>query len=81
MKISDIVASIGVIILLVAFLMNMYNKLPVSSKIYGMLNFVGAAVCCYGAYMVRFYPFIVLEGAWAFFGFISLFKKPAQKIS
>ena len=81
MKFSDVIASFGVIVLLIAFLANMYGKLPTQSKIYALMNFFGAAICCYGAYLVRFYPFIVLEGAWAFFGFISLFKKPNQNIS
>jgi len=75
MKISDIVASIGVIILLIAFLLNLYKKLPASSKTYSLMNFIGAGICCYASYMVSFYPFVVLEGIWALFGLISLFKK------
>lgn len=77
MKTSDIIASIGVIILLIAFLLNLYKKLPVTSMLYGVLNFVGAAICCFAAYLVDFYPFVILEGAWAFFGLLSLIKKPA----
>ena len=75
MKTSDIVASIGVIILLAAFLLNLYKVLPVTSKLYGTLNFVGAAICCFGAWMVNFYPFVILEGAWSVFGLLSLLKK------
>lgn len=75
MKISDIVASTGVIILLIAFLLNLYKKLPASSKTYSLMNFIGAGICCYASYMVSFYPFVVLEGIWALFGLISLFKK------
>ncbi|HEY0176625.1 MAG TPA: hypothetical protein VGC08_09620 [Pedobacter sp.] len=37
--------------------------------------FFGAAVCCYASYMISFYPFVLLEGIWALFGFISLVKK------
>lgn len=75
MKISDIIASIGVITLLIAFLLNLYRKLPVTSTLYGLMNFVGAAICCFAAWMVSFYPFVILEGAWAVFGLLSLFKK------
>ncbi|WP_410478655.1 CBU_0592 family membrane protein [Pedobacter aquatilis] len=74
MKFSDLIASFGVIVLLTAFLANMYCKLPTQSKLYAFLNFFGAAICCYGAYLVRFYPFIILEGVWAIFGLLSLFK-------
>jgi hypothetical protein len=55
-------------------LLNLYKKLPVSSKLYGILNFVGAAICCFAAYLVRFYPFVILEGAWSFFGLLGLIK-------
>lgn len=75
MKTSDIIAFIGVITLLVAFLLNLYNKLPVTSRVYGLLNFGGAAVCCFAAWLVHFYPFVILEGAWAAFGLLSLFQK------
>jgi hypothetical protein len=74
MKTSDIIASTGVIILLVAFLLNLYKRLPVTSWIYGTLNFVGAAICCFASYLVSFYPFVVLEGTWAIFGLLALLK-------
>jgi hypothetical protein len=81
MKLSDIIASAGVIILLIAFLLNLYGKLPVTSKLYASLNFLGAAICCFAAWLVSFYPFVVLEGIWAIFGLFSLFKKQPQQSS
>jgi hypothetical protein len=76
MKTSDILASIGVIILLVAFLLNLYKKLPAQSKAYGLLNLIGAGICCLSSFMISFYPFVVLEGAWAFVALLSLFNVP-----
>ena len=76
MKISDIIASIGVIILLIAFLLNLYKKLPAESKTYALLNFVGAGTCCYASYMISFYPFVILEAIWGFVALVSLFKVP-----
>jgi len=76
MKTSDILASIGVIILLIAFLLNLYKKLPSESRLYSLLNFVGAAICGFASYLVKFYPFIVLEGVWALVALVSLFKVP-----
>jgi hypothetical protein len=76
MKVSDIIASIGVIILLIAFLLNLYRKLPAESKTYSMLNFIGAGICCFASWMVSFYPFVILEGVWAFVALVSLFKVP-----
>lgn len=76
MKTSDIIASIGVIILLIAFFLNLNKKLKADSKAYILMNFIGAGVCCYASYMVKFYPFVVLEGIWAFVALISLLKVP-----
>jgi hypothetical protein len=76
MKPSDIIASIGVIILLIAFLLNLYKKLSAESKLYSVLNLIGAGVCCFASYIIRFYPFIILEGIWAIVALISLFKVP-----
>ena len=74
MKPSDIIASIGVITLLIAFLLNLYKRLSADSKAYGLLNFVGAGACCFASYLVSFYPFVVLEGVWSFVALVSLFK-------
>ena len=76
MKLSDVLASIGVIILLVAFLLNLYKKLSAESRTYSFLNFIGAAICCYASFLIRFYPFIVLEGIWSFVALTSLFNVP-----
>jgi hypothetical protein len=76
MKLSDIIASIGVIILLIAFFLNLNKKLSPESKAYILMNFIGAGICCYASYMVKFYPFVVLEGIWAFVALVSLFKVP-----
>jgi len=76
MKISDILASIGVIILLVAFLLNLYKKLPSQSKTYSLMNFIGAGICCFSSYLIKFYPFVLLEGVWGFVALLSLFNVP-----
>jgi hypothetical protein len=76
MKLSDVLASIGVIILLIAFLLNLYKKLPSQSKTYSALNLIGAAICCLSSYLIRFYPFIVLEGVWGSVALLSLSNVP-----
>lgn len=76
MKISDIIASAGVIILLIAFLLNLYKRLPAESKTYSLLNFIGAGMCGFASYLIRFYPFIILESIWAIVALISIFKVP-----
>jgi hypothetical protein len=76
MKASDIIASAGVIILLVAFVLNLNKKLSANSRWYSGMNFVGAGLCCYSSYLISFYPFIVLEAIWAGFAVYSFVKVP-----
>jgi hypothetical protein len=76
MRASDIVASAGVIILLIAFMLNLFKRLPTQSKTYSLLNFIGAGMCCFASYLVKFYPFVVLEGVWSFVALVSLFRVP-----
>jgi hypothetical protein len=76
MKVSDIIASVGVIILLIAFMLNLMGKLSSESKAYKLMNFIGAGTCCYASYMVSFYPFVVLEGVWGTVALVSLLKVP-----
>ncbi|HTH83594.1 MAG TPA: hypothetical protein VL490_11705 [Mucilaginibacter sp.] len=76
MKPSDLIGSIGVIILLIAFLLNLYKKVSANSRVYSILNFIGAALCGYSSYLIGFYPFVVLESIWAAFALASFFKVP-----
>jgi hypothetical protein len=76
MKTSDIIASVGVIILLIAFLLNLFKKMESESKLYALMNFVGAGLCGYSSYLISFYPFVILEGIWAFVALLSLLKVP-----
>ena len=76
MKASDLLASTGVIVLLIAFLLNLYKRLPTNSKLYSVLNFVGAGICCLASVLIRFYPFVILEGVWAIVALLSLFNVP-----
>jgi hypothetical protein len=62
MKLPDILASVGVVILLIAFLLNLYKKLNTESKIYSLLNLIGAAFCCLSSWLISFYPFRGIRG-------------------
>jgi hypothetical protein len=76
MKTSDIIASIGVIILLIGFMLNLFKKLSADNKAYALMNFVGAGLCGYSSYLISFWPFVILESIWAFVALVSLFKVP-----
>jgi hypothetical protein len=74
MKTSDIIATIGVIILLIAFFLNLRGKLSANSKAYTFMNFIGAAMCGFSSFLIKFYPFVVLESIWATVALVSLLK-------
>ena len=59
-----IVGSIGVGLLLIAYLLNLTKRAPQNSRLYTTLNVFGAGLACYSSYLIGFVPFIILEGAW-----------------
>jgi len=64
MSASEIIGSIGVALLLIAFFMNLFGMLHSDSRTYQAMNAVGAAVSCYASYLIGFAPFVVLEAIW-----------------
>ncbi len=75
MKLSDLLASIGVSLLLVAFFLNLRKIMSTESKWYSGLNILGAALCGYSSYLISFYPFVILEGVWALAALSSFIKR------
>jgi len=61
---SQIIGSIGVALLLIAFFMNSFGMMDSNSRAYQALNVIGAAVSCYASYLIGFVPFVVLEAVW-----------------
>lgn len=74
LSVSDSLGTVGVSLLLVAFLLILFKKIQVDSVSYILLNMVGAALCGVSAYLISFYPFVVLEGVWVLVSFYALFK-------
>jgi uncharacterized membrane protein len=76
MQNSDIIATIGVSLLLIAFFLQNLKVLKEGGLIYLSLNLIGAAVAGYASLMISFMPFVVLECVWglvALFGLLKLF--------
>jgi hypothetical protein len=64
---SDLIGTIGVSTLLIAFVLNQRRTISEHSRAFLAMNFVGALMCGYSAWLVRFMPFVVLECVWALF--------------
>ena len=78
---SVIVGSTGVLLLLLAFFLNLFEILMQDTKTYAILNVVGAGLSCYASVLISYMPFVILEGTWAIetsIGLIRLLKNPSK---
>ena len=72
MSLDQIIGSIGVGLLLLAYGLNVTGKLSRTDKAYTGLNFVGAMLACVASWMIEYYPFVLLEGVWSAVSFWAL---------
>jgi hypothetical protein len=72
---SEWVGTIGVSLLLLAYVLDVSDKLDDDSPWFFGLNAVGAALAGFSAYMIKFWPFVVLEGIWAVVSVVALIKR------
>lgn len=67
-----IVGSVGVGLLLVAFVLNLLRIIGERSTAYLVLNLVGAGAACWYAWESGLIPFVILEGVWALTALVRL---------
>ena len=81
MNTNDLIGTLGVFILLLAFFLNLFGYLKNNSVGYSLLNVIGAAIAGFASYLIHYFPFVVLEMTWmvvSLFGLIRCLKnKPA----
>ena len=75
MSFSVFVGSLGVSLLLVAFLLNLFRYIRQDSYIYIFLNIIGAGISCYASFLIRYWPFVILEGAWCLAAVAALLRR------
>ena len=74
MDFSIIIGSIGVAMLLLAYILLQLKKMETNHLSYAVLNFLGAATAMWSSYLIDFIPFVVLEGTWALVSFHMIWK-------
>jgi hypothetical protein len=74
MTLSDFVGTVGVSTLLIAFVLNQRRTISEHSRAFLAMNLIGALMCGYSAWLVRFMPFVVLETVWALFAACGLLR-------
>ncbi|MFZ1683182.1 MAG: hypothetical protein WAU88_03535 [Candidatus Zixiibacteriota bacterium] len=64
--------TLGVVLLLAAFVLNLLKKLTETSAAYLWLNIVGAVLSAVYALYSHAYPFVVLESVWGIAALVRL---------
>jgi len=75
MDYNDIIGTIGVGLILVAYFCTTFGLLNGKTKAFFLLNIAGAGLACYASYLIPYWPFVVLEGTWFLVSVIGIFKK------
>ena len=65
MSSTDLTGTIGVSLLLIAFLLNLFFRVSKDGLLYLSLNVLGAGIACLASVLLVYWPFIILEGVWA----------------
>jgi hypothetical protein len=79
---NDYIGFAGVFILLIAFLLNLSDKIAKDGLPYIIMNVLGAGLACLASWLIHYIPFVILEGTWAFVSlvaFLTYFKKTSVK--
>jgi hypothetical protein len=74
---NDIIGTIGVGLILIAYFLNIFSLIEKDGKLYFIMNILGASLACYASILINYKPFIILEATWAIvsiFGFLKVFK-------
>jgi hypothetical protein len=78
MTYTDIISTIGVSLILIAFFLNTFKYIADNGKLYFVLNIIGGAFACYGSVLLNSLPFIILEGIWSVVALVGLIKSLKQ---
>ncbi len=80
MDAATLIGSAGVSLLLVAFLLQLVGAIRADDGwAYLALNLTGAALACYSSWLIRFMPFVILEGAWSAVALFGLLRKAVRR--
>lgn len=76
---ADIIGYFGVSLILLAYFLNLYKKIDTDSRVYILMNFVGAGLACASSILIKSVPFTILEGTWALVSLWALLRKKAAQ--
>jgi hypothetical protein len=74
MNTSDLIGTVGVGLILLAYFCSIFQYISGSSRLFFGLNASGAALACYASFLILYWPFVVLEGIWMIVSLIAFFR-------
>ena len=74
MSYNDIVGTIGVGVILIAYFMNIFSFIKKDGVLFYVMNIIGASLACYASILINYLPFIILEATWAMVSVLGLVK-------
>jgi hypothetical protein len=75
MNFNDIIGTIGVGLILIAYFSNIFSFIPKEGKLFFVLNIVGAGLACYASWLIHYWPFVILEATWCLISVIGFLKQ------
>jgi hypothetical protein len=74
MSYNDWIGTVGVGLILLAYFSSTFNFISGRSKLFFLLNILGAGLACYASYLINYWPFVILEGTWMLVSLAGLIK-------
>lgn len=72
---ADIIGFFGVGLILLAYFLNLYNKLDNENPLYIWINLIGAILAFISSVLIKSVPFAILEGTWAVVSLVALVRR------
>ena len=72
---ADLLGYFGVGLILLAYFLNLFNKIDNESRAYVWMNLIGAVLACVSSVLIKSIPFMILEGTWALVSVVALVRK------
>ena len=75
MTTTDLIGTVGVTLLLLAYFLNLFNIIKKENHLYLWLNLAGAGIACYASVLLSYMPFVILEAVWSMVSAVAIINK------
>ena len=70
----DLIGFIGVLLILIAYFLNLTHRISAGDIRYILLNLIGAILACIASLLMKYFPFVLLEGTWTIVSLNALYQ-------